>query len=212
MVLRLGFKEFLSACVKKFTVYIWSLATKKNFLRHQEIIAKKTGVRLPSSRIVDQSFYFRNDHFLPEKPNKLVFHKNLFKFFAQFASTTFENILLIDNMPHKSLFNPPFTAIFFLAFYRSHNDVNYLLQTIILYLESLHSFKMQVYKFIKLNPFGSITDLLIDNLWYAKLIVSCFTKCDETFCNRVKSRSLNKRDELFYLFIMELLCMDGLLP
>jgi hypothetical protein len=82
-------------------------------MKHLEIIAKKTGVRLPSSRIVDQSFCFRNDHFLPEKPNKLIFHKNLFNFFAQFASMTFENTLLIDDMLHKSLFNPPFSAIFF---------------------------------------------------------------------------------------------------
>ncbi len=33
VVLRLGLKEFLFACVKKVTVYIWSLAMKRNFLR-----------------------------------------------------------------------------------------------------------------------------------------------------------------------------------
>jgi hypothetical protein len=52
-----------------------------------------------------------------------------------------------------------------------------------------------------LKPFGSITDMLLDDPWYAKLIILCFVECDETFCNK---------DELFYLFIMESLCMDGL--
>ncbi len=33
VVLRLGLKEFFSTCIKKFRVYIWSLAMKKNFAR-----------------------------------------------------------------------------------------------------------------------------------------------------------------------------------
>jgi hypothetical protein len=82
VVLRLGLKEFLSTCVKKFTMYICSLAMKRNFSKHLEIIAKKIDVHLPSSRILDWSLCFRNDHFLLEKPDKLVFHKNLFDFFV----------------------------------------------------------------------------------------------------------------------------------
>jgi hypothetical protein len=34
VVLSLGFKEFLSACLKKIMVYIWSLAMKRNFSKH----------------------------------------------------------------------------------------------------------------------------------------------------------------------------------
>jgi hypothetical protein len=68
-----------------------------------------------------------------------------------------------------------------------------MLQTYFPYLESLHSSEMQVYKFIELNIFGSITYVLPDDLQYAKLIASCFTKCDETFCNKVKLRFLNKK-------------------
>jgi hypothetical protein len=51
---------------------------------------------------------------------------------------------------------------------------------------------MRVYKFVELNPIGSIIDVLLDDHQYAKLIAFCSTKCDETFCNRVKSRSVNK--------------------
>jgi hypothetical protein len=52
VVLRPSLKEFLSACVN-FTMYIWSLRMKKNFLKHLEIITKKIGIHLPSCRIVD---------------------------------------------------------------------------------------------------------------------------------------------------------------
>ncbi len=110
--MRLGFKEFLSTCVKTFMVYIWSWAMKRNFSRHLEIIVEKIGVGFLSSRIVDHLFYFKNNHFLPERPNKPIFHKNFLNFFVQFPGMTFENTLLVDDMLHKSLFNLPFNAIF----------------------------------------------------------------------------------------------------
>ncbi len=75
IVLRPGLKEFFFACVKKFTMYIWSSAMKRNFLKHLDIIAKKTCVFLRTSRILDQTLCLRNDHFLPEKFDKPIFHK-----------------------------------------------------------------------------------------------------------------------------------------
>jgi len=110
--LRPGLKEFMSACVKKFTVYIWSSAMKRNFLKHLEIITKKIGIHLSSYRIVDQSLCFRNDHFLLQKLDKPVFHKNIFDFFVQFLGMMFENTLLIDDMLHNKKIYPPFSAIF----------------------------------------------------------------------------------------------------
>jgi hypothetical protein len=53
-------------------------------LRHLDIIVKKTCILLSISRILDQTFYFKNDDFLLERPNKLVFHKNLKDFFVLF--------------------------------------------------------------------------------------------------------------------------------
>ncbi len=153
VILRFGLKQFLSACVNKFMMYIWSLAMKRIFLKHLEIIIEKTGIPLPSYRIVDQSLCFKNDNFFPQKLNKPIFHKNLFDFFVQFPSMMFKNTLLIDYMLHKSLFNLPFSAIFFEMLYGSHTDTNYLLQTVFPYLVSLHSSKMKVYKFVKLNFF-----------------------------------------------------------
>jgi len=105
VVLRLVLNEFLSILCKKFTMYTWSSVMKRNFSRHLEIITKKTRINLLSSRIVDESICFKNDHFLPKKPNKLFFHKNLLDFFVRFLGTMFQNTLLIDDMLHKSLFN-----------------------------------------------------------------------------------------------------------
>jgi hypothetical protein len=101
IVMRLGFKEFLSTCVKTFMVYIWSLAMKRNFSRHLKIIVEKTGVRLLSSKIVDQLFCLKNDHFSLEKLDKPIFHRNLFNFFVQFFGMTFENTLF--DAPSNSL-------------------------------------------------------------------------------------------------------------
>ncbi len=159
---------------------------KRNFARHLEIIGEKTIVFVPSSRIVDQMFCFRNEHFLLEKPNKHVLHKNLDNFFHMFPGTNYGNTLLIDDMPHKSMFNPPFSAIFLHTFYSSRTNNNYLLKIVLSYLESLHSFGMWVSKFLECNPFGNITHVLLSNPWCEKLALQYSSKCHDIFCNRMK--------------------------
>ncbi len=52
---------------------------------------------------------------------------------------------------------------------------------------------MRVYKFVELNPLGIIKDVLPNDLRYEKLIAPCFVECFETFCNRMKLKSLNKK-------------------
>ncbi len=94
-----------------------------------------------------------------ERPNKPVFHKNLKDFFHHFPSMTFEDTLLVDDIFHKNMFNPPYNAIFFKTFYRSLTNNNYFFGTILPYLEPLHSSGMQFYKFVELNHFGNIMDM-----------------------------------------------------
>ncbi len=142
VVLKPSLKEFIFACVKKFMVHILSLSMKRNFLRHLDIIAKKTCVLLSISKILDQTLYFKNDDFLLERPNKLIFHKNLKDFFRPFPSMTFENTLLVDDTLHKNMFNPLYSAIFFKTFYESSTNGNYFPGTILPYLEPLHSSRM----------------------------------------------------------------------
>jgi hypothetical protein len=136
-----------------------------------------------------------------EKLDKPIFHKNLKNFFHLFPNTTFENTLLVDDMPHKSMFNPPCNAIFFETFYGFHIDGNYLFCIIIPYLESLQSSGMWVYKFVGLNPFGNITDVPPGDPWYEKLNVHCSAKCNETFYNKVKLKFINKKGERFFVLL-----------
>ncbi len=72
-------------------------------------------------------------------------------------------------------------------------DGNYLFGTILPYLELLHLSGMWVYKFVELNPFDCIMDVPPIDLQYEKLNARCSAKCNETFCNKVKSRFVNKK-------------------
>jgi hypothetical protein len=81
-----------------------------------------------------------------------------------FHKSMFNPPLLINDMFHKSMFNPPFSAIFFDTVYGSPIEGNYLLEIILLYLECIHSFGMWAYKFIKLSSLGSNTNVLPSDL------------------------------------------------
>jgi len=51
-------------------------------------------------------------HFVLDKPDKPIFHKNLEVFFSIYPYTHTSNMLFIDDMPCKSMFNVPYSAIF----------------------------------------------------------------------------------------------------
>lgn len=137
---------------------------KRNFSNNLEIIKERIGVHLESSRIVDQMLCLKNEHFLPKKLKKHIFHKNLNAFFGVFHGTNYENTSLIDDMPYKSLFNPPFNAIFFETFYGSQSYGDYLLKTV-----------------------------LPSNHQYEKLAKPCSSGCNDTFCNMMKFKPINKK-------------------
>jgi hypothetical protein len=166
---------------------------KRNFSRHLELIIKKIGVLLLSSRIVDQMFCLKNDHFLFEKLDKLIFHKNVENFFHLFPGTSFENTLLVDDTPPKGMFNPCFNVIFFDTFCGSNTNSNYLFGMVFPYLESLYSSRMHVYKLVELHTFDTITNVLPNEPRYEKLDACCSIKCDETYCNKMKSKFVNKK-------------------
>ncbi len=75
----------------------------------------------------------------------------------------------------------PFSSRLFM----SPTDDNYLFSIIFPYLESLHSSRMWVCKFVELNPFNCIMNMLLGDPRYEKLNAHCFAKCNETFCNKV---------------------------
>jgi hypothetical protein len=134
---------------------------------------------------------------LLEKPEKLVFHNDLHAFFNVFPGTNYENTLLVDGTPYKSLFNPPFNGIFLEIVYKSQAYGDYLFRTIFLYLEALHS-KMQVYKFVECNPLTRIRNVFPFDLQYEKLDEPCSLKCNDNFCHKMKCKLASKEVNIWF--------------
>jgi hypothetical protein len=140
---------------------------------HQQIfkqIKLKTHVSLDPSRVFGQESCQKNDHFLPTNPEKPIFHENLYVFFSRFLDTHARNILLIDDMPCKSLFKDLCSVIFFELFEGSHrNHGNYLLYIVLPYLVSLHSSGFSVQTYIRHNPLGSTRSISCSDFYYNML-------------------------------------------
>jgi hypothetical protein len=58
----------------------------------------------------------QNPHFLPDKFDKSIFHKDLDILFSTYLYTHVGNTLLVGDMPYKSMFNGPYNAIFLESF------------------------------------------------------------------------------------------------
>ncbi len=108
------------------------------------------------SKVLDQEFYMQNPHFLRNKPNEPNFHKNLNVFFCKYLYFHVGNMLLVDDTPCKIMFNGSYIGVFLEFFDGLCGHDNYLLGTILPYLESLHSSKYGVFTFVHHNPFSRI--------------------------------------------------------
>jgi hypothetical protein len=98
----------------------------------------------------------QNPHFLPDGPNKPIFHKNLDVFIYKFPYTHDDNTLLIDNMPYKNMFNNMYNVIFLESFNGIRGEDQHLLGSIFPYFKNLHLSKYNVHTFVEHNPFGRI--------------------------------------------------------
>jgi hypothetical protein len=107
------------------------------------------------------------------------------------------NMLFINDMPYKSLFNAIFLE-FFVNFY-GDNYLN-LLRTILFYLESLHFFGYDVPTFVQFNPFGSIKCISCDDpKQYKILFVECNSGCKPSYCNVMQTWKWNKNCNIFLI-------------
>jgi len=53
----------------------------------------------------------RNPHFLLDKHDKPIFHKNLDIFTSKFPYAHASNTLLVDDTPYENMFNDSYSAI-----------------------------------------------------------------------------------------------------
>jgi len=129
----------------------------------------------------------RNLHFLLDKPNKPVFHKNLDIFFSTFPYIHTSNMLFIDDAPYKTMFNNLYSAIFFKSFHSLCGEDQCLLGSILPYLENLNLFGYDVPTFVEHNPLGRIRCIDQNNLGLFKMLfVKCKHICQPIFGNSVK--------------------------
>jgi len=112
VVFKLRLKEFSERCVAQFHVYIWFATQRHNIYNYLDQIWHETQILIEPSRVFNQTFCMQNSHFLPNKLEKPIFHKNLDVFFSMFPYTRTSNMLLINDTPYKNMFNNPYNAIF----------------------------------------------------------------------------------------------------
>ncbi len=126
--------------------------------------------------------------FLPNKPNKPNFHKNLNVFFSKYLYTHVGNMLFVDDTPCKIMFNGPYIGVLLEIFDGLCGHDNYLLGTILPYLESLHSSEYGVSTFVQHNPFNRIRCISNhgDSWQFKMLFVKCSCGCKPSFCKNAK--------------------------
>jgi hypothetical protein len=102
-------------------------------------------------------------------------------------------MLLVDDMPYKSMFNNPYNVSFLESFNDVRGEDQYVLGSIFLYLENLYPSRYNVPTFVEHNSFGRIKYINPDNLGFLKMLfVKCSHTCQPTFCNSVKLKLKQK--------------------
>jgi hypothetical protein len=101
--------------------------------------------------------------------------------------TQVSNMLYVDDTLCKNMFNGPYNAIFLELFDNLCGEDQYLLGSVFLYLENLHSFGYGLPTFVENNPFGRIRCIKWDNPRLLKMLfVKCSWICQPIFCNNMK--------------------------
>jgi hypothetical protein len=91
------------------------------------------------------------------------------------------------------MFNGPYSAIFLELFHDHHEEDQYLLWSIILYLENFLSSRYGVPTFVEHNPFGKVRCIDRDNpRLFKMLFVKYNWTYQPTFCNSAKLKLKQK--------------------
>ncbi len=176
-------------------------------------IAEDTSIEIDLQRIMGWDLCKINKHFLqfPIKPShyhvnhlthdKLIYHKILFDFFLRYFDTHLGNTLLVDDMPHKTYLNSPFDAIFVKSYEYMLKEYNYLMKTILSYLEFFHYFKLCVPTFVELYLFGAIKSIKEDNVKFQMLSKKCTMAYSASFCRNCLTSVINNPNNFFFSFL-----------
>jgi hypothetical protein len=154
-----------------------------------------------------------NKHFLqfPYKTNlnhvdhlthdKLIYRKNPFDFFLKYPNTHLGKTLLVHNMPYKTCFNPPFNVIFVESYEYALKEDNYLMKTLIPYLEFLHYSRLSVPTFMELYHFNSIRNIKESDVKFRMLFKKSTMACFVSFCKNRLTSMVNSPNFIFCSFL-----------
>jgi len=118
----------------------------------------------------------KNPHFLPNKPNKPNFHKNLNVFFSKYPHIHIGNMLFINDTPCKIMFNRPYSAIFLEFFDSLHRHNHYLLGTSQNFIKTLMFF-FSKYPYIHIGNMLYVDDTpckIMFNMSYNAIFLEIF--------------------------------------
>jgi len=103
-------------------------------------------------------------------------------FLSKYSNVCVGNTLLIDNTPYKSLFNEPYNVIFVETFDSSiGNNNNYLLGSVMPYLEAFQSSRISAPTFVENNPFKHVKHISQNDPKYKMLFENCGDNCDASY-------------------------------
>jgi len=95
---------------------------------------------------------------------KLFIIKTFLIFSPRYPNTHLGNTLLVDNTLYKTYLNLPFNAIFIKSYEDMPKEDNYLMKTLLPYLEFFHYSRLSVPTFVELYHFGDIKSFKEDDV------------------------------------------------
>jgi hypothetical protein len=90
-------------------------------------------------------------------------------------------MLLVDDMPYRICLNLPSNAIFIESYEYLPKEDNYLMKTILPYLEFLHNFVLNVPTFVEFNLFSAIRIIKEGDVRFQTLFRKCTMACSTNF-------------------------------
>jgi hypothetical protein len=90
------------SCIKQVTKD--KISSSDNIYNYLDQIWHKTKISIHASKVFDQEFCMWNPHFLLDKLDKPIFHKNLDTFASTYPYIHSGNMLFMNNTPYKRVY------------------------------------------------------------------------------------------------------------
>jgi hypothetical protein len=149
-----------------------------------------------------KSCYYRVDRFTHDK---LIYHKNIFDFLPKYHDIHFGNTLLVDDMPYKTYLNPPSNAIFVESYEYMPKEDNYLMKTLLPYLEFLQYSRLSVPTFVEFYSFSTIRSIKDDDGRFWMLFAKCTMVYSTNFCRNCSTSLVSSPNIVLCSFLPILL-------